>query len=634
MAKAKAESILKAPTLKYLQSLQAELESLYKDQDTQIRDARSDRELLTVVPVDPKLRVSSVEVRDPTITDEGQRRVATMTINRPTCKVSPSRRGSDVSERNATLREQASEAILWAAGGRTPGMHTYEAVVDAAMNDGAAWTKLVFSKDLWDERYSVKRKDFGSDGDYDDETEEAKKRGGPPFEWVFVDPLTIYPVFAGRRLTEVLEVQERPRYATFRKYRLTTDDQGDIVPEELAQPAPLDTVDFQSKVTFLEWWSDTHCAYAIVGKNKSGSPTGRIVQTWKHGYGLGRPPYRWYYGVMMSHWTNRKVGWGISQSKRWLVQYRSFIATVLANVAARDALGLIYHEVPEGGAPHLGDDGKPVVKEDLEFGFVYHGRPGEKFTPIQLGQVSESLKIQLSLADAWIEKLETPRLPSQLSGMEGAGFAMTTALHEATLRDHPVVASLESGLTGTVEDMWAMIRHKAKEKVWAWRDGEDSAFIGLSPDDLKDAVAVSWQINVERPSTELIRIRAAHERLQAGTWGEQEAVEYLGDNFDEIRLSKARDRIRKQPWYLQAEEKQTAQTIGVGNLVRIAAQIAQSGGNLGGGVTPAMGNSMVPDQGQLAASPGGGGMAPANPPNLGTSPGAVAPMAGSAAGMQ
>jgi hypothetical protein len=138
---------------------------------------------------------------------------------------------------------------------------------------------------------------------------------------------------------------------------------------------------------------------------------------------------------------------------------------------------------------------------------------------------------------------------------------------------------------------------------------------------------VNWEVQAQLPTDEMISARYAHERLAAGTWGKDEAVQYLGDNPDEIRRSIARDRIRESPAYQKWLDAQVFMLAGRGDLLQKAQEAedlaqGQLGQGLGPGGPPGQqpqpgvfegggpGLGGVPDLGALAAAPGGAGAAP------------------------
>jgi hypothetical protein len=242
----------------------------------------------------------------------------------------------------------------------------------------------------------------------------------------------------------------------------------------------------------------------------------------------------------------------------------------------------------------------------------------------------------MALVDQAIRDLESPRVTT-LSGMEGAGFAISQVLSYSRTRVGPVRHGIEALLKGQTEKLWCLIRERANEKVWVFYGGGDvgsekaaAEFIGFGPKDLERPMHVKWEVQAQLPTDEMIAARYAHERLAAGTYGKDEAVTYLGDNPDEIRRSIARDRIRASPAYQKWLDQEVFMEAGRGDLLQKAQEAEQLalGGQLGGAQTalppgppgqqpqPGVfegggpGAGGVPDLGALAAAPNGSGVAP------------------------
>lgn len=704
-----------APSLDYLLDLRDELQLGFKQDDEQIKRMREVRELQRAVDLPARNKLVNIEVRDPTIADEAFRVPATIGLNGAKCKVTPSKQ-TDAAQANATLRERWSEAVFDEAGGRAAGPAAFDRLLDHCCNDGAGWLKVLYNRDLWDERYSIKPAQFsklvgddpaGSDdadepddpaspdepeptpdggpappapepydvlalpkkkpkrvritdwGQYNDAVDEAKKTR-TPFEIVSVDPLTIYPLLQGRTYGEVLEVSERPRSATFRKYRLETDAKGrlrrrlaadDVRSEELGQRQPVGKAPGSAKVvTFLEHWDDVYVSYAVLTTDSKGSDSGEIVRQWKHGYpGL---PYFWAPALMMGHWANRKTGWGISESKRWLVEYRSYLWTVHAQVCARDAFTPVFRRVASDAPLPIGSDMAPTKDESWTLGTIYTGKPGETFEPLKFPPVAQALREEIAIVSEAIERLESPRVKGDIgSGVEGAGFAINSLLSEAKTRFAPIQRSIEKCLEEATRFLWRLVVSKVGESVWVYREGDaEAGWIKAGPEDLTESVQLRWTLNPEQPSAGLIKNRLATERLQNGTWNLDAAIDFMGDNPDEVRQGQAMDRIRSSPWYQNYLERYILSKAARGDLLKQAAdaeQMAKSGavpaggpgpGGMGQGAPgqPPGGGPNTPDMGALATSPFGRGAAPAGGPGNGSvsgaGPGAVMPMAGTQAG--
>jgi hypothetical protein len=702
-----------APDERYLLALRDETRDNYLNQDEQIDRLREQRTLQAKVPVPPEIMLVPLEIRDPTIADEIQRVVATLINQPPHLTVTPGKEGVESLKRNATEREHWTEEILRVAGSREPGPDTLSRVVDAVAGDGGGVTKLTFANDLWDERYALKLSGYDedetplteeeaagleeelaankpqgkkpktskSDGlvsrDYLDSVEGRKKEAGPPFRWTCPDIRTVYPVFEGNQVGEVIEVTNRPLNACFRKYRLGHDKEGNIVPEELAERVPppeatppgvgsLVSNDAPSgSVDFIEHWDDEWVTYYVCGVNATNKATGKIVQQWRHGY--GRLPYFFAPGLWMNWWRNRKIGWSVAESKRWLVEYRSYLWTIHAQQAARDTLPPVDVEVPDGATAIRGDDGTPKTTEVYQLGKMYYGPPGTKRVPWQFPQVASSLREQIALVTEAIDRLSVPRIEGNLGGIEASGFAINQVLAEARIRFDPLSKSVEKMLEDITRFVWHLVRTKVGEKVWVYCGGASTGWKGLGPADLKADVRIEWKLDPTLPSAALIESRYHVEQVKAGFESMDGAIEAQGRNPDEVRFGIALDKMRASDWYQQYEQAYVLAEVGQGDLLEQqkeadqAEQLAAQGGlqpQLPGpgqpGMNPmaapgGMGTPQIPDMQKMLMAQGGvgaegvgmagatetgppqGGGAPAQPGALYGAP--VVPEASAAAGL-
>lgn len=613
-----------SPTLEYIEKLRRRLERRYIDDDRRIKRIRAVRTLEQPVPLDKDYRLNNVEVRDPTVNTEIVRVAGALSLNPPKCHVVPSGVG-DLADENATLRERFSMETLKVAGSYVEGRDTFIEAVDACVGDGAAWTKFLFVNDMWNRRYGLKVDQFGGYGNpdsvkkFDKETEKAKRDAGPPFVWQNVDNLTFFPVWTGGKVTEGLEVTKRPINETFETYGLNLATNGDVVARQIGEPFnEREALRLGNTCTFLEYWNSEWCVYAVLaGPGK----TGRVVKSFRHGY--NRVPYFYAPGYTFNWMFGRKAGWSLCEAMRWLVEYRSYLYTLEAQVAARDSFVPLFHERPAGAEELFGEDQEPDSEEEWELRHVYEGSPGEKLTPVQFPPVADSLKEQIAIVTQAIDDMRAPRVSTQQlgGGMEGAGFAINQVLAEAKISQNHFVMHMQRMLYDITNFMWYLIREVVKEKVWVFSSSnlkdQSGRWLVLGPQDVQTNVGMYWELDPERPAAKLLETRLVHERKKEGTLDEGGAIVALGDNPDEVRLGKALDRIRASQWYTMMQDQAVTQKMGKGDLIRKAAALAaQSGGlptksgglvNPGGGLPQngAMDGRNVPDMGNLAAAPGG-----------------------------
>jgi hypothetical protein len=611
---------LEQPTLDYILALERELPNRYKDDDERISNNRRVRLMQNAVKLPKKFRWVDIEVRDPTLNDEAQRVHAALTINDPRLTVTPSSPDEEETVA-ATRREKFHQFMMLEAGRRIPGQDTYSDSVDALANDGGTMTKFLFESELWDERYSIKLKDDFTDEEkkkYESDTEAAKKRAGTPFIWLNCDMRYTYPVLRAGRIKEVLEIHERPASSVFRQYRLARNVKGDIVPDELGQPIPeTQRHKLERTVRVLEFWDEKWVAYVVSGTNYSGKRTSHLADVKEHKH--GRPPYFHAVGLKPNFMRNVKVGFSIGENKRWLVEYRSFLWTLHANVAARDAMPVMFRRLPPGAAPIVGKDGKDVRSERYNPGEIYNGRPGEELIPIQMPSVSGALKEQISIISEMIDRMTAPRIRSEIgSGPELSGFAMAEMMTESKIKYEPIVDAMTRMMLEITQHAEYLIEHVVRETVYVWasyktKTGVRSGYLSLGPGSFKTPATMRWWVDVERANAKMVEARYWHERLQNGTAWEDQAIEAMGDNPDEVLIGRAIMRIRKSEEYVAMQDKFVWQYVGQGDVIKRALQIAQTGGQVQSGPGYQQGGPAtgVPNMENLAISPAASGVTPA-----------------------
>ncbi len=455
---------------------------------------------------------------------------------------------------------------------------------------------------------------------YDKMTELAKKESGQPFVWECVDVRTLYPVFSAGTLTEILVVTVRKRNSALRQFRLGVDGYGRLVPEDLGLPSNIiDRTNTASEVTVLEHWDrdyySLYCEMATGGNGVDGTEPNMIeVKQLEHKY--GRVPFFFAPGYTTNWQKGRKVGWSIAESKRWLVEYRSYLMTLFAQVAARDAMKPVVRTRTKPSNPTQGDDLKQPGTEIWRPREIINLEDGEDLKVLDFGGASESLKDMLEYVTVLIDKLLAPKVGTDLGGSDpGSGFAISQILAETRIREDPITKHIEQMLNEVTRFLWKLVRDKVKETVWVQSDSTKDGWLGAGPDDLGAGVSAKWALDPERASAKLIEHRDIQERIAARTLGRHQGIALMGDNPDEVDDDIACDRIRTSPWYIQRQDEQVMQGLESGDILKEAAQAVIASGQLPGQGTTAgvqaMGSAIVPDMGALAASSTGGGPAAA-----------------------
>jgi hypothetical protein len=273
----------------------------------------------------------------------------------------------------------------------------------------------------------------------------------------------------------------------------------------------------------------------------------------------------------------------VAETKRWLVEYRSYLWTIHAQQAARDTLPPVDVEIPDGAAPIRGDDGTPKISDSYQIGKMYYGVPGTKRVPWHFPEVAASLREQITLVTEAIDRLSVPRIEGNLGGIEASGFAINQVLAEARIRFEPLTKSVERMLEEITRFAWHLVRTKVGEKVWVYTSGKTTGWKGLGPQDLKPDVRISWKLDPTLPSAALIESRYHVEQVKAGFESMDQAIEQQGRNPDEVRFGIALDKMRASDWYQQYEQSYVLAAVGQGDLLeqqneaQQAEQLAQQG---------------------------------------------------------
>lgn len=650
------------PELDYILRLAEERKAFYAQDDIQIDDMRSAvNGTFSVSVPDEAMFAEDVVYRDSTIRDEAARIPSMFYNNEPRLKITPISE-TDANQQLATRVERFTVAALQEAGKREIGDTTAERIIKCTCNDGGGWSKLVFNNSYWRDRYNLKIEDFQDDPmdfmtgkpgktaaeKYQDDVEDAKKAGGIPVDWISVDARTIYPVFYGRALGEMLEIQQRPVNEVFRRYRLGYSRDNKIVDAEYGAPNWASRQSAGMSVEFIIHYTDTWCSEVVHG----GPGGSRIVRQWKHG--LPGIPYFSSISLAQGHERNRKIGMSISETKLGLVKYLSFLRTLHAQQAIRDTVPPLIEESPIEAGPLIGNDGRPQTLQTM-LGAVHHTAPGARLSVLQLPQTLDKLQREIELVRADIERLEAPKLSGESGNLQGAGFAMSSFLTERNVRFTPIGTAIERHFTEVTKFLWKMIVTKIRETMYVniSADGKTS-WVSVTPRDVSKPMKVEWELNPEAPSAKVVEERYWASRVQNGSASEDMMTEALGSNPDQVRFGRALDRIRKSPAYQAQEEASVWAEIGRGDRAQLQQyaeaiaqlmQQAQTGtppeeaaapadptmqGISGGPGQGMAGNTGVPDFAALASSPNGTGTAPVAGPGPGAMGGMPVTPSGSA----
>ncbi len=598
---------LRKPDSQYLAGLLKESKQFYEHEDRVLQQFRElvYRKKRSNIP--EKFRHVPFDLALSDLEDEISRVSALITSKDPILQVKAlGREPSDAAIANATQRQHHTEAALQYAAQVAEGIDTWRALVRSVIQDGAGVTKLIRRKDMWQERYALTPEDFDDDDGYpkkrgskskhrkyNEAVDASKMEAGPCVAWVPVDLATWYPVWSDLKITEHLEVTERPAHEVMRDYRLRlapgkgrTSRLVQVSPEDqLATVGPQLTTNNKShapdKLKVLEHWDATYCTIAI---EHGGEVI--VVDQYEHHY--GRPPV--FFTAGRNFLRGSKCGMSAVDAQTPYVELLNYLYTIEMNVAVAGASPPIFHTMPEGAEATMGESGIEAAigapKDDVEkwhLGTLYHGRPGEKFEPMILPQISGDLKELIKEVRVKQQSVQMPRAASAMSGdLEGAGVALAQILADIRAEKSDILTNLTNTLEAITRFYWHLIRTCIGESVYVEgadpqdKTGNSVEMIDLGPDDLKEPVSIVWSIDWDQDAAKLVRSRLVSERLQNRTLNLDKAIEMYGDNPDEIRLGQLADWVRDQPEYKKLALTGLMEAVGRGD------EVGQAASALGG----------------------------------------------------
>ncbi len=662
MSLAKDEVVEQKPDQSYLDTVKSYLESAYATADEEIDALRMNRDLMDP-PVMPEwLRTVHTTVQIPTVRDEIARVVATLTMRWPTCAATPGEPGSDLDQDYSTDLEHFLEEVTKVSSQRVPGRDTQVMVTDGCVGDGGGVVKWVYDRDRWESVYRL-----AADEDADeDEVEDEKKRRGPPLARIPVDVRTWYPVWEADELSECLEVSQRQTYPLLKQYDLALNEQG-AFEERLGRPLSRDEANrLPSTVEFCEHWTKEWVSYWVHSGKAS-----HLIKQIHHGY--GQVPYFFMPGLVHNYQNDIKCGLSVASNKLELTRFRSFLATAMVNMAARQASAPTVYKKQASAEAMEGEDRSPdkVPTFDIPQGMGVTIGTEEEFKVAEQPGIPTGLENMFGIISSLESAVDTPKPGPSVGGdLAGAGFAIQSILAESKTRHHPFVASIERAMEQESYFVIHLIQNVIKEKVWVRRSLAPGAvarpadqWIGMGPEDLEAAVGIRWTLDPEPATSKIVEARWIAELLQAGLISKEIGMAHLGFNPDEVREGQIRDQVRNEPWYKQFVQEQLLRKLRRFDIMKQAATAATQSGVLpgmdpmlanmaqqarGGGFGAPMalppgaapGGPMMPDQAALAAAPGGVGAAPVPSPfgqigaNMGMPTGPILPQNGIVAGAQ
>lgn len=633
--------------------LLASLNKRYEADLELIDETRHLRERTWTINVPTELEAitgaTGLEYHDPTISEDLQHLPTLYTSQFPSLSLRADHRAGEKTVDDLTTRVEyfTSAALFEECGCRAIGPPTHERLYQGVFS-GAAWTQLVLRRDRWAAYDALSREGYDAEydagprkgqrkyadaADYDRKSEEAKKKAGVPIDWLYKDPATIRPQYEGDELVAVIEVQTRDVVSCLKSYGLGMDEDGRICPSRTAVRDWTKRVEAGSTVEFIQYWDPVWRSYLVRygasygGKTLAGGASVYEIpgHTVRHRYNLGRPPYFGSLGATKDYEFARLATNHASEAKVDLVKSVSFDRTMLAYLAVRDALALLFETVPPDGLAQLeGDTGRPKQPEPYRLGTKITGQPGSTLTAVTFPEAGKTLAAEVAQKEDRLRRMG----PTEVTGsLQGAGEAMATAFERDRARVNTHEATIVRHLSEVTQALWTLVAG-LDEPVYVFpKVGKGKGgYVKVDPDDFATAVRPIWTLHVDSMAQDMIREQYGARRRKNGTLGQDQDIEMQGGNVDETLKSIAKEQWRAGPTYQEALKAEILARWSRGEWAQAQAT-AQRAAQLAAGPQPQPG----PVAPQGLAVPAGAegqtsaGASIAGPPPMAQQPGGVAP---------
>lgn len=497
------------PSAQEIMALVAEVESRDSERDRIIKEMRDLR--MGEFTIDMPEKVEVEEVRSFLGYTIVEHIVGSLTANPPKITIPPASE-SQKDESRASKLERVTAAILRELE-RQQGEAIIDRFIESAVVDGIACMRLLYAPQLW-KGYPRRKKDE-EESEYISRVESWKRGKSLPLHLMWLDPLTVHPIWGESGLVAMIEHDRRS----------LTDlnvERWNVINSrpELLELARKGGGVGSEEVDFVQFWRGDTVTYLV---------NGEVVHHSKHAY--GRPPYIYISGITPSlrerKWEGLSVLFPLQNLLRYFDSLLSQSATAIRMWCWPTPVAKVRYQMP-------GPEGS---------GRIIEVRPGETITLYEDEDIgfltwqgnAPDMARQLEIVQALIQRagLSNVFFGTSLSG--DSGYLVNQLLSAARVKFKPIINHVERGLEDLICLIWDIIENQIRDKLHVYSDS-DSGWLTLSPDDINGYRQVRVSVSPVLPTdTYAISSRVINE-LHAKLRDRSSAMEEIGiEQPDEMK---------------------------------------------------------------------------------------------------
>ena len=507
------------PEAETITEMEARLKSTWSARDNQIIDMRQKR--FMEHDLDLPLDVEAEDVRVPVGQQLIEQMVGTLTADPLTITVPPSSEKAK-SQEQSSLIEKFSLAALEQLE-RQADADVSDRFVETLIADGHGCMRMLYAPQM--RRRKPKRRKKEGDDEFEGRTE-AWRRGRPlPISWMWLDPLTVYPVWSEGGLVSILEVDSRDVITLDnRRWNVAKPDLW-----EMSRVKPDNT----GQVKFQQLWTEDELIYAIEGE---------IVHRQEHGY--KSVPYAYNVGLGAASKDPRYMGYSVLYPIRFLIPY---LDRLLSQKGTAIRMWCWPTIVFKAAIKAGGQDPQAIIRQiDVEPGGQVAIYQDEDITFLTWKGNGPDLDEQIRFI---LRAMERAGLGDPMYGQSAgdSGYAINQLIAAARMRYKPIRAHAERSLGQQVVTMLDIVEYQIRLPTYVFAYGKGGGWIRIRPEDLLGYRQLKVKLNPLMPTDTYARSSQALNEL-GRLRGTRSAMEMIGiEQPDEEMRAMRTDRWMSRP---------------------------------------------------------------------------------------
>ena len=507
------------PELEDIIKLQTRLKSDWSARDNQIKDMRELRFMET--DLEFPIAVEPEVVRAPISHQIVERMTGTLTADPLTITVPPSSEKAKSQEQSSVMEKFALAALDQLE--KQADTDVSDRFVETLIADGHGCMRMLYAPQIRRRKPRPRKRESAEEH----EGRIEKWRRGPlPISWMWLDPLTVYPVWGELGLVKILETDDRDVLTL-------NDKQWNVSKPNLWDLSKVKHGD-TGMVTFQQLWTPDTLIYAVEGK---------VVHQQKHRY--GSVPYAYNVGLGAASSNPKYMGYSVLYPIRFLIPYMDRILSQKGTAIRMFCWPSWIFKVAVTAA---GDEGQALLRKvEINPGGTTTLYQDEEITALTWKGAGPEIDEMIQLVMKMMERAGFgDTMYGQSTG--DSGYAINQLHAAARMRYKPIVAHAQRSLEQQVATLFDIVEYQIHLPTHVFKYGEEGGWIKITPEDLQGYRQIQVKLNPLMPTDTYARSSQALNEVRGGLRSVSGAMEMIGIQQPDEEIRKIRiDRWMARP---------------------------------------------------------------------------------------